>query len=447
MKHFMDQARKALFVYPLTVIKEDVQQDPGLQDRAHYSSYAWTSVNEIQALIEVIEREQYDLVIFDELQCLGAEKIWKDLPVLRDYLIKKGIKFMGATATPLRTDQRDVVGTFFDNSLVFPYGLHEAIQDGILQKFHYIYGAYDSVMILDELEKKTSIATHYRVNPEEYSNLQLSVINMCNMEETLRTGFMEAYEEVPSYMKMLVFMPNLSSFVREGDEEQENMALATTANVEAWFRDAFPWMTISSMYVTSHPSDNGNLEKMREMSFQENQVDLIFSVDMLNLGYHVSDITGLIMLRGVSSPTLYPQQIGRAFSAGSSREPIIFDLVGNLDRYPIFFTSGQKRESASEVERLWALDESDFFFSSRSVEMDRIMHKLSNYYGDKFEHDLLYLYDKTGCRSLYKLKIALGGPPPQVIERVAAKYGRVLEQPKSRGKKDDEEFDDEELDD
>ena len=55
-----------------------------------------------------------------------------------------------------------------------------------------------------------------------------------------------------------------------------------------------------------------------------------YTVDMLNEGLHVEDISGVIMLRPTDSRIIYLQQLGRALSSDTSREKtIVFDLVNN----------------------------------------------------------------------------------------------------------------------
>lgn len=58
---------------------------------------------------------------------------------------------------------------------------------------------------------------------------------------------------------------------------------------------------------------------------------LLFTIDMLNEGIHVKDVSGVILFRPTVSPIIYKQQIGRALSASKAREPIIFDVVNNIE--------------------------------------------------------------------------------------------------------------------
>lgn len=58
---------------------------------------------------------------------------------------------------------------------------------------------------------------------------------------------------------------------------------------------------------------------------------LLYSIDMLNEGINVDDIDGVILLRPTVSPIIYKQQIGRAPSAGKKSNPVIFDIVLNIE--------------------------------------------------------------------------------------------------------------------
>lgn len=57
---------------------------------------------------------------------------------------------------------------------------------------------------------------------------------------------------------------------------------------------------------------------------------LLYCIDILNVGVHVDDISGVILLRPTVSPIIYKQQIGRALSASMSTNAVIFDIVANI---------------------------------------------------------------------------------------------------------------------
>ena len=84
---------------------------------------------------------EYDLIIFDEAHIMGATKAKKAIEKLFARFVEAHI--IGATATPNRMDGFDVVGTFFDNVVVFSYTLHDAFKDDLLKKPIYYYCTYD----------------------------------------------------------------------------------------------------------------------------------------------------------------------------------------------------------------------------------------------------------------------------------------------------------------
>ncbi len=57
-------------------------------------------------------------------------------------------------------------------------------------------------------------------------------------------------------------------------------------------------------------SNEEQIKKFEES--QSNHLKLLFSIDMLNEGLHVENISGVIMLRSTDSRIIYLQQLGRA---------------------------------------------------------------------------------------------------------------------------------------
>ena len=88
--------------------------------------------------------------------------------------------------------------------------------------------------------------------------------------------------------------------------------------------------------------------------FEEDRTDgtlkLLFAVDMLDEGYHVKDLDGVIMMRPTYSPTIYTQQLGRALSVGAEKKPVIIDLVNNFDSCRIIEDFAEKMKQYKQVE-------------------------------------------------------------------------------------------------
>lgn len=57
---------------------------------------------------------------------------------------------------------------------------------------------------------------------------------------------------------------------------------------------------------------------------------VMFAVDMLTEGIHV-ECDGIIMSRPTGSMTVYVQQLGRVLGIGGGKNPVVFDLVNNIE--------------------------------------------------------------------------------------------------------------------
>ena len=89
-------------------------------------------------------------------------------------------------------------------------------------------------------------------------------------------------------------------------------------------------------------------QNLKDLKYKKNRVDLIFSVNMLNEGYHIDDLTGIFMYRGTQSDIVYIQQLGRVLSSGSANNGIVFDVVDNLHRKSLYSTIRTRRQSLKD---------------------------------------------------------------------------------------------------
>ena len=116
--------------------------------------------------------------------------------------------------------------------------------------------------------------------------------------------------------KYLVFTSNL--------EHMDEML----RKVPEWFGKIDPEPHVYSVSA----DDSGSRKTFQAFKADtSDHLKLLFSVDLLNEGVHVEDVSGVILFRPTVSPIIYKQQIGRALSASKSKEPVIFDIVNNIE--------------------------------------------------------------------------------------------------------------------
>lgn len=361
----MKMYKKVLYLYPTEVISDTVKN--------RYASTNNLSPEDIETIKKAktfdnvtlmtyaklirmspsdLKKEKYDCIIADEAHRLGGAKTSSAISMLMHTLPRA--HFIGATATPNRTDSLDIVSMFFSGIMCFPYTIHNAIQDGLLKKPNYCYCTYD---IETDLKEAALTAGEDLNDPEVIEVLNRKIIELSeiyNMENVIKHM---ANKFVPdtSYMKFIVFFSNI-----------EIMHQRTDA-VTKWFKDAFPDHSVSSLFISSRDKkESDNVKLLDTLTYKKNHIDLICCVDKLNMGHHASDLTGVVMFRGTSSNIIFCQQLGRALSSGAKSAALVFDVVDNLHRKAIYELNASttdeellamKRATMPKNKTLWKIDD------------------------------------------------------------------------------------------
>lgn len=251
--------------------------------------------------------------VFDEFHRAGAEK-WSEA-VERLLALYPNVPMLGLSATNIRylDNQRNMADELFDGNIASEMTLGEAIVRGILNPPKYILSVFSYQKDLDRYTQKVRSARSKAVRDagEKYLEaLRRALENADGVDVifdkhmTDRTG------------KYLVFCSD-AEHMREMIQK-----------VPEWFAkiDHAP-------HVYSAYSDDPETSKAFA-DFKADESDhlkLLFCIDMLNEGVHVENVSGVILLRPTISPIIYKQQIGRALSTGKSGEPVIFDIVMNIN--------------------------------------------------------------------------------------------------------------------
>ena len=278
----------------------------------------------------------FDLVVMDECHRIGADKTKVAVRALFDAFPRA--KFVGATATPVRSDAVDVIKEYFGGICTFEYTLHDAFADGIIMKPVYTYMTQDPLSDIRDYMKEKGLPCGRNAANEILKSGLLEEANLLNIPESIRNVTERHRPDALDYMKYIVFFADLGHMRRKRME------------VKRWFREAFPGMKINELEVTSGSKKSSeNVHKLKDMAPRKNAIDLVFCVDMINMGYHVPSLTGIVMYRGTHSATVFAQQLGRALAAGGEKPCIVFDIVDNLHRKSLYET--YKKTEATKRKR------------------------------------------------------------------------------------------------
>lgn len=281
----------------------------GLGDVTFYTYAKLTYLSD--AFFGGISQEKPDYIILDEYHRGGALEWEKSLRKLLDAC--EGAKLLGLSATNIRylDNRRDMAEELFDGYIASELSLGEAIVRHILPSPKYVVALYQYDQEIFRYQKRVSrMAAGAQ---EEAQKILDALKRSLDMADGLDKIFAK---HLRPNARMIVFCAN--------QEHMEAMRL----EAGTWFQALDPDMHIYCVY-SDNPEADSNFEQFKKDN--SDHLRLLFCIDMLNEGIHVADLDGVIMLRPTISPIIYKQQLGRALSAGSSKTPLVFDIVNNFD--------------------------------------------------------------------------------------------------------------------
>lgn len=200
---------------------------------------------------------------------------------------------LGMTATPDRTDRRDIF-ELFDYNKIFEISLQEVIERGYLVPYTY-YGLKDNI----DYSTIRYENQRYRIDDLE-RNLIIPERNEAVVAEYLEKGHGD---------KAIGFCVSI--------RHAERMA------------EVFRSHGISAAAIHSESSNRDSLVS----AFRNNELQVVFTVDLFNEGVDFPNVRVLLFLRPTESKTVFLQQLGRGLRAWLGKDRIrVLDFIGNYKR-------------------------------------------------------------------------------------------------------------------
>lgn len=403
--------KKVLYLYPSEIVKNTAEQrilEEVKQIRnVDFMTYMMLIRKDLNDLSE------YDLFIFDEAHKIGGEQTKEAVKELMALYPEK--YFLGATATVERSDGYNIIEEIFDGSHTFYYTLHDAFRDGLVKKPYYYYCTYDTdTQIASDLKQAALLAGQDPTNIKVKEVLKKGVLEVRKIQNmpTIIKSVCNDHAVDTSCMKFLVFFSSIKHMHSKKDE------------FLGWVRQAYPNHRIQPLIISSESEKySQNVNELSHQGYHENMIYVNCVIDMVNLGYHIADLTAIFMMRCTNSSTIFSQQLGRVINSGSDKPGIVFDIVDNIHRKAAYdlreiqkpaakadpvplsekiLTLSEQLENASEEERP-ALEKKIEQLKEKLAEREEkaSYEKESDYWADKLleaektgEGDLSYYEDK-----------------------------------------------------
>ncbi len=249
----------------------------------------FASKDTLRQPVELInfKRNEFSYIVVDEVHH-GQASSYSDI-----FAYFRPRFMLGMTATPDRTDRKDIF-ELFDYNKVCEVSLQEAIENGYLVSYTY-YGLLDNI----DYSRIRYQNNHYRVDDLE-RHLIIPKRNKAILQEYLDKG--------------------------GGDKAIGFCVSIKHANRMAEF---FNQHGISAAAITSETPDRD--EKIA--AFRRDEIGVVFTVDLFNEGIDFPNVRVLLFLRPTESKTVFIQQLGRGLRLCIGKDRIsVLDFIGNYKR-------------------------------------------------------------------------------------------------------------------
>ena len=278
--------------------------------------------------INAIKDFKADIVICDEAHRIGA-MTWE--PELDIFMANHpNAKYIGITATPKRTDGRNMLYEKFEDSIIYEMSMTEAL-DGSKEGEVVLKGAKYTRM----LSALKSELVKYKQEIEKIEDIQ-------KKEKILRL-----YQKLESMVSSEPDMPDIMAQAMQNKNGKYIVFCANRYDMQEKIKKANEIFgkvneKISIYYVLSKNGKNdifgktpfANREELEnfEEAEENGTLQLMFCVDMLDEGKHIAGLDGIIMFKPTESWIVFSQEIGRIMSTDAKEDRVIVDAVNNWIR-------------------------------------------------------------------------------------------------------------------
>lgn len=264
-------------------------------ERPRRWEHVFASVQSLAGL--ELERElapdHFDAVIVDEFHHAGPET--RTYARLLEHL--RPAVLVGLTATPERMDGQDV-RAWFGGRVAVEMRLWEALEQGLLAPFHY-FGIHDD----------TDLASVRWTRGGGYDVGQLTNLYTAND------------------MRLRIVLDAVRATVAD-IAGMRAIGFCVGIDHARWMAERFARAGIPARALTSQNTPAERRDALAALRARE--VNVLFTVDLLNEGLDIPDVDTVLFLRPTESATVFLQQLGRGLRHADGKPCLtVLDFIGN----------------------------------------------------------------------------------------------------------------------
>lgn len=334
LEYLWEHKCRALVIGPNNIIKSGWEEYTDWCDTTTYQAFANN--------YSTIDYSQYGLVVLDEAHHAGYDEdtgkgaaVWSKGII---YIIERGVKVLGLTATPERSDKIDIGNTIFKGCVCEGFAVEDGIEKGIIHPFSYVTAYYDTNGIAEEYSNCE--------NKELVGQLDLAINNTPTVKDIFR-------KHMPNNKRKGII------FIQEIADEQ---------NVIDIMKDVYP--NVEMRIIHSKMTDEE--VKVNRKWFEETDEGYLLAVNMISEGAHYRGVNTLIMFRRTNSYLVFTQQIGRIITLVRNENPnaIVFDLVNNIENVEYSNRKQDKKRIRNITNIIKQLEKTTAFKSNQIIVAD-----------------------------------------------------------------------------
>jgi superfamily II DNA or RNA helicase/HKD family nuclease/SOS-response transcriptional repressor LexA len=237
--------------------------------------------------LDNFSKEHFDYIIIDETHRSGADSYLRLIEHFQPTFL------LGMTATPERTDGKDIF-RLFDHNIAYEIRLSKAMEEEMLSTFHY-FGVAD--LSVDNIPVDSTSDFRYLVANERLERI-IEKVEFYGSDNGITRGLI---------------------FCSRKDEATELSKLFNTKGFK----------TLALTGDKSEEERENAIKKLESDNLRE-KLDYIFTVDIFNEGIDIPKVNQIIMLRPTKSAIIFIQQLGRGLRKTDGKSYLtVIDFIGN----------------------------------------------------------------------------------------------------------------------
>ncbi|MEG0371873.1 MAG: DUF3427 domain-containing protein [Clostridium sp.] len=253
------------------------------------ADYLFSTIQSMNNNLDNFSSNEFEYIIIDEAHHASSSSYER----VMNYFKPKFL--LGMTATPERCDGADIYDIFGGN-LALEVRLREALDLELVIPFHY-FGVSD------------------------IDGIDLSDVKVNDIEEIVRR--LKVNERVD-------FIIDKMNFYGYDGEKRKCIGFCASIEHARYMAQQFNMRGIPSVCLTGENTADEREKYIKKLELDDDDLEVIFTVDIFNEGVDIPSINQVLMLRPTSSPIIFIQQLGRGLRKSKEKSFLtVLDFIGN----------------------------------------------------------------------------------------------------------------------